>query len=134
MKNTKTTRHFGFTLLEVMVSIAIIAIALMAVLGSQSQGSSLANESKFNTTAAFLAQSRMAELEVLSLNDLGSGSGDFGDDFPEYRWEVSVQGLALEGLSMVSEKIKQIDVTVFLSAVPQNRYRLRLYRFFPAAT
>ena len=50
----------GFTLLEVMVAISILAIALVAVFGSQSQSLSLANEAKFNTTAPFLAQSKMA--------------------------------------------------------------------------
>ena len=40
----------GFTLLEVMIAVAIIAIALMAVLGSQTQGLSLAGESRFNRT------------------------------------------------------------------------------------
>ena len=134
MKDKKRNRDLGFTLLEVMVSLAIIAISLMAVLGSQSQGSSLANESKFDTTAALLAQSKMAEMEVRALNDLGSSSGDFGDDFPGYAWEVSVQGLALEELSMVAEKVKQIDVTVSLSHDPQRQFRLRVYRYFPAET
>ncbi len=134
MKDKSRNEDFGFTLLEVMVSLAIIAIALMAVLGSQSQGSSLANESKFDTTAALLAQSKMAEMEVRALNDLGSSSGDFGEDFPGYAWEVSVQGLALEELSMVSEKVKQIDVTVSLSNDPRRQFRLRVYRYFPAET
>ena len=134
MKDKKRNRNFGFTLLEVMISLAIIAIALMAVLGSQSRGSSLANESKFNTTAALLAQSKMAEMEIRALNDLGSDSGDFGEDFPGYVWEVSVQGLALEELSMVSEKVKQIDVTVSLSNDPRRQFRLRVYRYFPAET
>ena len=134
MKLAKKNGDSGFTLLEVMVSIAIIAIALMAVLGSQSQGSSLANESKFNTTAALLAQSKMAEMEIRSLNDMGSDSGDFGEDFPGYVWEVSVQGLTLEELSMVLEKVKQIDVKVSLGNDPQRQFRLRVYRFFPSET
>jgi general secretion pathway protein I len=49
----------GFTLLEVMVAIALIAIALTAVLGSQSQSVSLAGEARFNTTATLLAQSKI---------------------------------------------------------------------------
>jgi len=134
MKDKKRNGDFGFSLLEVMVSIAIIAIALMAVLGSQSQGSSLAGESRFNTTAAFLAQSKMAEMEIRSLNDLGADAGDFGEDFPGYRWEVSVQSLAIEDLAMTSEKVKQIDVRVSLDKFPEKQFRLRVYRFFSAAT
>ena len=132
MKNKISNGFFGFTLLEVMVSLAIIAIALMAVLGSQSQGSSLANESRFNTTAVLLAQSKMAEMETRSINDIGSDSGDFGEDFSGYVWDVSVRNLALEELSMVSEKVKQIDVKVSLKNDPQQQFSLRVYRFFPA--
>lgn len=132
MRDKNSTGGFGFTLLEVMVSVAIIAIALMAVLGSQSQGSSLANESKFNTTATFLAQLKMAEMETLSLNDMGSDSGDFGEDFPGYRWEVSVQNLVVEELAINSERVKRIDVKVSLVNDLQLQFRLRVYRFFPA--
>ena len=56
----------GFTLLEVMIALAVISIALMALLGSQSQGLSLANESRFNTTASLLAQGKMAEIEAIT--------------------------------------------------------------------
>ena len=50
--------HSGFTLLEVMVSVAIIAIALVAALGSQSQSVSLASEASCafaSLTRAFIA-------------------------------------------------------------------------------
>ena len=130
-KDRKRSGNIGFTLLEVMISVAIIAIALMAVLGSQSQGSSLANESKFNTTATLLAQSKMAEMESRSRNDMGSDSGVFGDDFPEYAWEISVQGLVLEELAMASERVKQIDVKVSWLNDPRFQFKLRVYRFFP---
>jgi general secretion pathway protein I len=52
----------GFTLLEVMVALAVIAIGLTALLGSHSQSVSLATEAKFNTTVALLAQQKMTEL------------------------------------------------------------------------
>ena len=72
-----------------MIAVAIIAIALMAVLGSQTQGLSLAGESRFNRTAALLAQGKMAEMEaVKDQEDLNSDSGDFGDEFPGYTWQL----------------------------------------------
>ncbi|HQP12228.1 MAG TPA: type II secretion system protein [Candidatus Omnitrophota bacterium] len=77
----------GFTLLEVMIAMAILAIALVAVFQSQSQSLSLENQSKFSTTAALLAQGKMAELEAADPRDVRSGSGDFGDEFPDYAWK-----------------------------------------------
>ena len=122
---------FGFTLLEVMVAMAIIAIALTAVLGSQSQGVSLASEAKFNTTAPLLAQSKIAEIEVAEAVDLSGGSGDFGEDFPGYTLEFSVEDIVFEKPENVSDLLKQIDLKVSWGDGEQYQYRLRLYRFFP---
>jgi general secretion pathway protein I len=121
----------GFTLLEVMIALAVISIALMALLGSQSQGLSLANESRFNTTASLLAQGKMAEIEAIrDQRDLASDSGDFGEEFPDYAWQLSVHDVSFEGAGKFSDRLKRIDLEV--SYVPDSRYRyqLRLYRFF----
>jgi len=128
MKNDKCS---GFTLLEVMVAMAIIAIALTAVLGSQSQSLSLASEAKFSTTAAFLAQSKMAEIEAEKPEDLTSDSGDFGEDFPGYRWDLTVNDVTLDEPEGVSDHLKQIDLTVSWEEHDQYRYSLKLYRFVP---
>ena len=125
----------GFTLLEVMVAVAIIAIALMALLGSQSQGLSLANESRFNTTASLLAQGKMAEINAIKeQQDLVSDSGDFGDEFPDYTWQLSVDDVSFEGAEKVSDRLKRIDVEVSWGLDKRYQYRLRLYRFFPKGT
>ena len=122
----------GFTLLEVMIAVAIISIALMAVLGSQSQGLSLAGESRFNRTAALLAQGKMAEIEaVKDQRDLNSDSGDFGDEFPGYTWQLSVNDVLFEGVEKLSDRLKQIDLEVSWGSDELYQYRLRLYRFFP---
>jgi general secretion pathway protein I len=128
MKNDKC---LGFTLLEVMVAMAIIAIALTAVLGLQSQSLSLASEAKFSTTAAFLAQSKMAEIETEKAEDVASDSGDFGEDFPGYRWDKTVNDVTFDEPEGVSDHLKQIDLTVSWEEHDQYQYRLRLYRFVP---
>lgn len=127
-------RDPGFTLLEVMIAIAIIAIALVAVLGSQSQSLSLASEAKFNTTAALLAQSKMAEVEAASPEELISNSGDFGEDFPDYRWELTVSDVGFLGAEEALDYLKQIDLVVSWGEHKSYQYRVRLYRFVPKAT
>jgi len=86
-----------------MVAMAIIAIALVAVLGSQSQSVSLASEAKFGTVAAFLAQSKMAEMEFLDPDDLTPDAGDFGEDFPDYRWDMQVSDVTLVESENISD-------------------------------
>ncbi len=119
----------GFTLLEVMIAIAIIAITLVAVFGSQSQSLSLANEAKFNTTAALLAQSKMAEIEVVNPEDLASDSGDFGENFPNYHWNLTVQDISFVGADEFLSYLKQIDLNCFYGEQSKYQYGLRLYRF-----
>ena len=53
----------AFTLLEVMVAVSIIAIALVALFGSQSRSLSHATEAHFNIVAPMLASGKLAELE-----------------------------------------------------------------------
>jgi general secretion pathway protein I len=125
-------RSFGFTLLEVMIAIAIIAIALVAALSSQSQSVSLANEAKFTTTVAFLAQRKMAELEAADVKDLVSDAGDFGEDFPGYHWESLITDLAMEGFEETSKHVKRIDLTVSWGEDGTHEYGLTYYRFAPA--
>ena len=121
----------GFTLLEVMVAIALIAIALTAVLGSQSQSVSLAGEARFNTTATLLAQSKMAQIELQDPEDLTADSGDFEEDFPGYTWHLSVSDVMLDRPENVSDHLKQVDLTISWGEDEQLQYALRVYRFSP---
>ena len=126
-------RTTGFTLLEVMVALAIIAISLMAVMGSQSQSLSLAGEAKFNTTAALLAQGKMAEVERNKKDYPSDDSGDFGEDFPGYLWRVEVKDVALDEPVDVSGYLKQVDLIITTSADARYEYRVRWYGLYPKA-
>jgi general secretion pathway protein I len=80
----------GFTLLEVMIAMSILAITLVVVFQSQSQSISMASRARFKTTASFLTQSKMAEIEAAKPENVVSDNGNFGDDFPDYSWRVDV--------------------------------------------
>ena len=121
----------GFSLLEVMVAMAIIAIAMTAVLGSQSQSISLASEAKFNTTASHLGQAKMAEIEGIDPEDLTSDSGDFGEDFPRYTWQSSVEDVPVDKAENVSDHLKQINVIIAWGEGDLYQYQLKMYRFLP---
>lgn len=123
-------QNSGFTLLEVMIAVALIAVALTALLGSQSQSVSFANSAKFETMAAMLAQSKMSEMTIQDSNSLASDSGNFGDDYPGYAWEATVSDISLEGIETVSDYLKQIDVTVTWGVYS---YSIRLYHYIPAS-
>ena len=112
----------GFTLLEVMIAMAILAITLVVVFQSQSQSISMAGRARFETTASFLAQSKMVEVEATDPEEIGPDSGDFGDDFPDYSWRVDVTETEIELLKKIEVKVVNEKMT------SNNSYRLVLYR------
>jgi general secretion pathway protein I len=123
---TKKITIKGFTLLEVMIAVALIAVALVTLLGSQSQSVSYANSAKFETMAALLAQSKMSEILIQDAGALSGDSGDFGEDYQGYAWEAKVSDVAIEDLDTISEYLKQIDITVTWGVFS---YDLRLYHY-----
>ena len=131
-KYSKKYGH-GFTLLEVMFALSLIGISLTVLLASQSQGLSLANESKFNTTASLLAQHRMAEIEMENINDIISGSGDFGEDYPGYYWELNAETATLPDLGDSELSFVKIDLKVYFGEKGKYRYDIRLYKFAPGS-
>jgi general secretion pathway protein I len=125
----------GFTLLEVMVALSIVAGVLVPLLVSQSEGISMQDETKFRTTAALLAQKKISEIEVKGKDDLIADYGDFGDDFPDYFWEINIQDFSFPEIDEEAQEytkyLKQIDLNVYRGEKKRYQYALRLYRFFP---
>ena len=121
-------RASGFTLLEVMVAVAVMSIVLVSVYRMHSQSLTMNTAARFYTQAPLLAQSKMAAIETLSAGGFSEDSGDFGEQFPGYSWKVSEKDVASEVLGTVAEDLKQIDVTVSYND-DQFSYSLRTYRF-----
>ncbi len=121
-------RQNGFTLLEVMVAVAIMAIVLVSVYRMHSQTLAMNAAARFYTQAPLLAQSKLAELETASADKIAGDSGDFGENFPGYRYTVSTEEIASEALGEVANDLKKIDITVALNE-NEYVYRLRTYRF-----
>lgn len=88
---SKKSQNRGFTLIEVVISMGLITIALLAVFRLQAQNLDLQSEAQFITLANHLAQDRMSQIQAGDELTEGSSSGDFGDDFPyfSYREEIS---------------------------------------------
>ena len=116
------TKRSGFTLLEVMIALVVLAVGLVGVFQLQSQSLSMAAHSRFLTTAALLAQSKMAEIDAAASQDIASGSGDFGEDFPDFSWQIRVSDTEVKNF-------KRIDVAVTNQRMKANNvYTLVLYK------
>ena len=64
----------GFTLVEVLVALAIVSIALMAALRAAGQGTAAAGELRLRLLAGWVAENRLAEHRARAFPSRGSGA------------------------------------------------------------
>ncbi|MGA8179308.1 MAG: prepilin-type N-terminal cleavage/methylation domain-containing protein [Desulfobacterales bacterium] len=119
----------GFTLIEIMAAISIIAIVLVSVYKLHAQTVSMDSEVRFYATAPMLAQKKLAEIESKSRNDISDDSGDFGDQFPNYSFNIVIDDVESKALGNVAEDLKRIDINVSFNH-DEYTYDLRDYRLF----
>lgn len=97
----RRSKATGFTLLEVLVAVAILAIAMVAILKANVQNLDALTESRETSTASLLAASKLAEVEAAGAANWNEFQGDFGEDYPDYTWEVETTSTKVEGLMRV---------------------------------
>lgn len=98
------------------MAISMLAIALTTLFGSQSQSVSLAATTRFNIQAPLLAQLKLAEFTVSS-DRPASDSGDFGDEFPGFQWQMETAAAHWEGSTKLEGSTDAINATNLRKAV-----------------
>ncbi|MDI6755595.1 MAG: type II secretion system protein [Thermodesulfobacteriota bacterium] len=90
LKSAFCRRPAGFTLLEVMIALAILSLVAVAFLRSQVSSVRLVDEASQISLATLLAKEKMAELESIGFSEPQKTSGTGGKEFPMFRWEQVV--------------------------------------------
>jgi general secretion pathway protein I len=101
------SRHGGFSLIEVLVALTIIAIALSAVIRATAVMTGNTAHLKEKTYAHWIAMNRVAELRVSKAwPEVGNSSDDVDMFGEEWRWMQKVSQLA------ISEHMRQVEISV----------------------
>lgn len=94
----------GFTLMEVLATLALVAIVMPPVMQGLSLSMDVAGKARHQAQAASLAHAKMSELVAAAQWDRPILAGNFDPDWPEYRWEATLDdfdnGLLLEELEV----------------------------------
>lgn len=99
----------GFTLVEVMVALAIVALSLTAVAASMNQMIDAANTMRERTYANWIAQNKIAELRLANvIPEVSTSNGDTTFANSEWAWTAVVSETGIENFY-------RIDVTVSLA-------------------
>jgi general secretion pathway protein I len=123
----KDAGHKGFSLLEILTAVSIIAIVFTSVFKLHGQTISMSATTNFNTLAPILAQGKLAEYDAVSADAVPDNTGDYGEGYPEYTWEIAVDDVTSEAFG---KDLKRIDIRVSYHN-GEDVYALRTYRFIP---
>lgn len=102
-------RQRGFTLLEVMIALAILAGGTVVLLQAAADNIRTANRAHKMGVATDLARAKMYDVEEELLQDGFSEmekteDGDFSDEgWPEYKWELAIEKIELPGLAAAQQ-------------------------------
>ena len=93
------TKQSGFTLLEIMVAVSILAIALLVILDLHSGSMLTSMRAEEITTATMLARLKIREIQLDVEKDMAKGEfpsdkkemeGKFDEPFERYTWKATI--------------------------------------------
>lgn len=107
-------RESGFTLVEVMVALTIVAFSLTAIAASMNQMIDAANSMRERTYASWIAQNKIAELRLANvIPEVSSTSGEVDYANTQWAWRAVVSETGIESFY-------RVDVSVSLAGSEYN--------------
>lgn len=98
--------HKGFTLVEVMVALTIVAFSLTAIAASMNQMIDAANAMRDRTYASWIAQNKIAELRLANvLPEVSSTSGEVEFANGDWSWRTVVSETGIENFFRVDVSV-----------------------------
>jgi general secretion pathway protein I len=95
-------RNAGFSLIEVMCAVLIMAVALVALTQGITTALSSTKDSEVQTSVVMLAAGQIETLRAEGVLTDGTTDGDFGADIPLYAWVQTISPAEVDGLHKVS--------------------------------
>jgi len=95
----------AFTLIEVIVALAIVAYAFVALLGLHNRNLAAVGRDQNLAIATLVARRLVTEMELVEkFPDLGSSSGEV-ESYPGFRWERQVDETTQEDIRRVQLRV-----------------------------
>jgi general secretion pathway protein I len=114
MRSSCADHAGGFTLIEVLVALAIIAFGLVAVFGQMGQSATAANRLRDKSLAGWVALNRIAELRLAGQYP-GVGTQSDEVEMADVRWRYEVRISETEG-----DYLRRADVSVARADAPDR--------------
>lgn len=103
-------RVSAFTLVEVMVALAIIALSLTAIASKMSRMIDTSNSMRERTYASWIAQNKITELRLANvIPEVSTTSGDIEYANVTWRWRAVISESGIENLFRVDVEVLDAD-------------------------
>ena len=107
LAKTRRARRTGFTLVEVLVAVAIVSIALLSALRAAGQGTNQLDALRSRLLAGWVAENRLAEHRALAAwLPLGLQRGSAREGGLEFAWSEEV-------IATPNASFRRVDIRVF---------------------
>ena len=118
----------GFTLMEVLVALSVVAIALTAVYRMHTQTLFMDERGRFDTVATMLARQKLADLETIDLADFNGDDGDFGQAQPGYAWQIQTETIESDLFKVDGPILKRVQISITRNE-EEALFTLTTYRY-----
>lgn len=126
----------GFTLLEVMVALIIVAFSLTALTASMNQMIDAANTMRERTFASWIAQNKITEIRLANvMPEVSATSGEIEFGNTDWEWRAVVSETGIENFRRIDVSVSQygddyiiLTVTGFIGEPIQIGRRNGIYR------
>jgi general secretion pathway protein I len=112
------TAERGFTLIEVMVALTIVAFSLTAVAASMNQMIESANTMRDRTYASWIAQNKITEMRLAGVvPEVSTTSGELDYGNTSWEWEAVVSETGIENFMRVDVSVSQVGTDYVVRTV-----------------
>lgn len=113
----KKTMSAGFTLLEIMIALAIVGGLLVTLIYTLNYNLGIAEKHEFVTIASMLAKNRLLELETTPVN----AEGEFPEPHADYHFKAEVKKYSFPGISQLSVTVSRNKQEISLSRLVEAK-------------
>lgn len=111
MRSPRPARARGFTLIEVLVALAIVTLGMAALLGTLSSAAGTAGYLQDKSLAEWIALNQVSKIRLQSqLPTKGNSDGEIDYAGRKWKWSQVVDGMPIPGILRIDVKVRPSDV------------------------
>lgn len=120
----------GFTLLEILVALSIIALVCTSLLKFQAESVHTASSVDFKLNAPDLCRQLLTRIES-DIDNFDQREGDFAPDFPDITWECDINEAFNTELERINkENLENLKIIAIKISIPDQdlSYQMKTWR------